>query len=101
MKVQESPFINIEFLSISKGYFQESSDMCHLIKRWRRSLWSIRWFVINVCHQFVLMFNAGFSASAIITLTVGSSLLSSNTNVGRRLWSTTGSNLEELIHWYF
>jgi len=32
MKVQESPsFINIAFLSLSKGYFQESSDMLTLL----------------------------------------------------------------------
>jgi len=99
MKVQESPsFINIAFLSLSIGYFQESSHMCHLIKRWRRSSWPIKWFVVNVCSQFLLIFNEGFSASAITTLTVGSSLLSSNANIGRRSWSTACSNLEELIH---
>jgi len=92
MKVQES---------LSIGYFQESSDMRHLIKCWRRSSWPIRWFVVNVCRHFVLMFNKGFSASAITIFTAVSSIISSNANVSRRSWSNIGSNLEELIHWYF
>jgi len=77
MKVQESPFIDIAFLSLSIGYFQESSDMCHLIKRWRRSSRPIRWFVVNVCRHCILMFHVDFFASTIRTPTAGSSMLSS------------------------
>jgi len=41
-------------------------------------------FIVNVCRHFILMFNEGFSASAITTLTAGSSILSSNAHIGRR-----------------
>jgi len=40
-------------------------------------------FVINVDYHFILMFHVGFSVSAITMLTTGSSILSSNANVGR------------------
>jgi len=53
-------------------------------------------FVVNVCRHFALMFHVDSSASTSTTSTAGSSMLSSNANVGPRSRSTTGSNLKEL-----
>jgi len=82
-KLQGSPsFISTSFLSVPIICFQESSDACHLIKWWRKSSWPKRWFCCQCERHFTLIFHVNFSASIFTSSTIGSSMLSSNANVG-------------------
>jgi len=94
-------FISIAFPSVLIAYFQESFDVCHLIECWRRPLWPKRWFYRQCLQHFTLTFHVNFSASIFTTSTVGSSRLSTNTNVCPRSKSTIGSNLKQLDPFIF
>jgi len=53
MKFQESPsLINMAFRSVPIVWFQESSDICHHIECWGRSLWPSRWFCCQCLPSF-------------------------------------------------
>jgi len=60
------------------------------------NLHDLKDFCHQCLHHFTLVFYVKFSASIFTTLTAGSSLLSSNANVGPRSGSTTGCNLKKL-----